>query len=94
MKAFSDRGHKVTIFVIRPEKKSPSVSTFKDNSIDVFEIHPPSYTPFSGKKGVGKYVNYLLCNSIVYKTALELMKKIQLILSTHTCLALEALILL
>ena len=75
MKAFSDRGHKVTIFVIRPEKKSPSVSTFKDNSIDVFEIHPPLYTPFSGKKGVGKYVNYFLCNSIVYKTALELMKK-------------------
>ena len=75
MKAFSDRGHKVTIFVIRPEKKSPSVSAFQDNSIDVFEIHPPSYTPFSGKKGIGKYVNYFLCNSIIYKTALEIMKK-------------------
>jgi len=75
MKAFSDRGHKVTIFVIRPEKKNPSVSNFQENSLDVYEIHPPWFTPFQGKRGVGKYLNYLLCLPTIKKLATEIMKQ-------------------
>ena len=75
MKAFSDRGHKVTIFVIRPDKKNPSVSNFQENSLDVYEIHPPWFTPFQGKKGVGKYLNYLACIPTIKKLATEIMKQ-------------------
>ncbi len=75
MKAFSDRGHKVTIFVIRPEKKKQSISNFQENSLNVYEIHPPPFTPFSGKRGIGKYVNYLLCQFSIKKLASNIMKK-------------------
>lgn len=75
MKAFSDRGHQVTIFVIRPEKKNPSISNFQENSLNVYEIHPPFFTPFSGKRGIGKYVNYFLCNFSIKKLASEIMEK-------------------
>ena len=75
MKAFSDRGHQVTIFVIRPEKKNPPVSSFQENSLNVYEIHPPFFTPFAGKRGIGKYVNYLLCNFAIKKIATKVMEK-------------------
>ena len=75
MRAFSERGHKVTIFVIRPEKKSPSVSNFQENSLDVYEIHPPWFTPFQGKRGVGKYLNYLVCVPAIKRLATKIMKQ-------------------
>lgn len=75
MKAFSDRGHSVTIFVIRPEKKNPTIQNFQENSLNVYEIHPPSFTPFSGKRGIGKYVNYLLCSFAIKKLSSNIMKK-------------------
>jgi glycosyltransferase involved in cell wall biosynthesis len=75
MKAFSDRGHDVTIFVIRPEKKKQSITNFQENSLNVYEIHPPLFTPFNGKRGIGKYVNYFLCNMSIKKLASEIMKK-------------------
>ena len=75
MKAFSDLGNQVTIFVIRPEKKKQSISNFQENSLNVYEIHPPSFTPFIGKRGIGKYVNYFLCNRSIKKLASEIMKK-------------------
>jgi len=75
MKAFSNLGNQVTIFVIRPEKKKQSISNFQENSLNVYEIHPSSFTPFSGKRGIGKYVNYFLCNRSIKKLASEIMKK-------------------
>ena len=75
MKAFSDRGHQVTIFVIRPEKKTPSISNFQENSINVYEIHPPFFTLFDGKRGLGKYVNYFLCQFPIKKLASKIMEK-------------------
>ena len=75
MKAFSDRGNQVTIFVIRPEKKNPPISFFQENSLDVYEIHPPRFTPFQGKKGVGKYLNYLICLPTIKKLATKIMEQ-------------------
>ena len=75
MKAFSNRNHNVTILVIRPEKNKITTSNFKENSIAVYEIHPTSITPFSGRRGFGKYVNYLLCNFPIKKIVSEIVKK-------------------
>jgi len=75
MKAFSDRGHQVTIFVIRPDKKNPSISCFQENSLDVYEIHPPWFTPFPGKRGIGKYLNYLICIPTIKKLATKIMEQ-------------------
>lgn len=60
MNSLAKRKHNISIFVIRPEKKHPAISYTKENSLHVIEICP-SFTIFSGKKGVGKYINYLLC---------------------------------
>ena len=59
MGAFSRLGNKVFIVIIRPEPKSPRISNFKENGLDVIEIHPPSMMKFRGKRGIGKYLNYL-----------------------------------
>jgi len=75
MKAFSDLGNQVTIFVIRPEKKKQSILNFQENSLNVYKIHPPYFTPFTGKRGIGKYVNYFLCNRSIKKLVSEIMKK-------------------
>jgi len=75
MKAFSARGHHVTILVIRPERKKPSISFFHEQSLNVYEIHPPSFSPFKGKRGIGKYVNYLLCLSRIEKTISKIMNE-------------------
>jgi len=59
MSAFSKLGNKVFIVIIRPEPKSPRISNFKENGLDVIEIHPPNIMKFKGKRGIGKYLNYL-----------------------------------
>ena len=61
MKAYSKLGNKVFVINIRPERKKPQISNLKENSLDVIDIHPPLFSPFKGKRGFGKYVNYLLC---------------------------------
>lgn len=66
MASLAKRKHNVSIFVIRPEKKHPEVTYFKENLLNVTEIHP-SFTIFSGKRGVGKYINYLLCIPVIFK---------------------------
>lgn len=59
MNAFSKLGNKVFIVIIRPEPKTPRISNFKENDLDVTEIHPLNMMKFKGKRGVGKYLNYL-----------------------------------
>lgn len=59
MAAFSKLGNKVFIVIIRPESKSPRILNLKENGLDVIEIHPPKFMKFKGKRGVGKYLNYL-----------------------------------
>lgn len=59
MSAFSKLGNKVFMVIIRPEPKSPRISNFKEIGLDVIEIHPPNIMKFKGKRGIGKYLNYL-----------------------------------
>ena len=75
MRAFSRLGHKVFIVIIRPEHKRQRIAFFKESGLDVIEIHPPSSTRFEGKKGVGRYVNYLACLPAISKVASEIIKK-------------------
>ena|GEM_PF-2432372 len=75
MSAFSKLGNKVTIVIIRPEPKSPRISHFKENGLDVIEIHPPNILKFKGRRGVGKYLNYLSCLPAASKIASEIIKK-------------------
>ena len=66
MNSLVKRKHNISIFVIRPEKKRPGVVLTRENLLSVIEIHP-TFTIFSGKKGVGKYINYLLCIPTILK---------------------------
>jgi len=75
MKAFSSLGHQVNIFVIRPERKKPSISFFQDQSLNVYEIHPPWFSPFNGKRGIGKYLNYVASLHRIVKTASKIMNE-------------------
>ena len=74
MNSLAKRGHSIWIFVIRPEKKHPGIISTRENFLNVKEIHP-SFTIFSGKRGVGKYVNYLLCIPVILKEFSTLNKK-------------------
>ena len=74
MNSLAKRKHNISIFVIRPEKKHPGIIHSRENLLNVIEIHPSS-TIFSGKKGVGKYVNYLLCIPAILKEFSTINKK-------------------
>lgn len=74
MSAFSKLGNKVFIVIIRPEPKSPRISYFKENGLDVIEIHPPNVMKFEGKRGVGKYLNYLSSLPTASKIASKIIK--------------------
>ena len=74
MNSLAKRGHNISIFVVRPEKKYPSIVSVKENFLNVVEIHP-QFTIFSGKRGIGKYVNYLLCIPVILKEFSLLHKK-------------------
>src|SRR5438128_9271852 len=75
MRAFSRLGHKVFMVIIRTKHKKKRISFFKESGLDVIEIHPPSSTGFEGKKGVGRYVNYLACLPAISKVASEIIRK-------------------
>lgn len=75
MSAFSNLGNKVFIVIIRPEPKSPRISHFKENGLDVIEIHPPNIMKFQGKRGVGKYLNYLSSLPAASKIASKIIKE-------------------
>ena len=74
MNSLAKKGHNISIFVIRPEKKYPGIISTRENFLNVIEIHP-SLTIFSGKKGVGKYINYLLCIPVILKEFSTINKK-------------------
>jgi len=74
MNSLAKRGHNISIFVVRPEKKYPSIVSIKENFLNVVEIHP-RFTIFSGKKGVGKYLNYILCIPAILKEFSTINKK-------------------
>lgn len=75
MNAFSKHGHKIFVIIIRSEHKIPRISSFKENGIDVIEIHPPSVMKLKGTRGVGRYLNYLSCFPTVSKISSEIIKK-------------------
>ena len=75
MKAFSKLGNRVFIIIIRSEHKNPRITKFKENELDVTEIHPPRILKFKGKSGIGRYLNYLACLPAVYKTASAIIQK-------------------
>lgn len=74
MSAFSKLGNKIFIVIIRPESKFPRISNFKENGLDVIEVHPPSIMKFKGKRGVGKYLNYLSSLPTASKIASKIIK--------------------
>ncbi|CUR50967.1 Putative glycosyltransferase [Nitrosotalea devaniterrae] len=74
MNAFSKLGNKIFIVIIRPESKSPQISNFKENGLDVIEIHPPGIMKFKGKRGIGKYLNYLSSLPTTSKIASKIIK--------------------
>jgi len=75
MSAFSKLGHKVTILIIRPEHKKPNVLSFKENSLDVIELHPSPMLKIKGRRGIGKYINYLFCLPVITKVVSKLIKE-------------------
>lgn len=75
MGAFSKLGNKVFIIIIRPEPKTPRISKFKENGLDVIEIHPPKVMRFKGKRGFGKYLNYVSSLPSASKIASEIIKE-------------------
>jgi glycosyltransferase involved in cell wall biosynthesis len=74
MNAFSKLGNNVFIVIIRPEPKSPRILRLKENYLDVTEIHPPTFMKFSGRRGIGKYLNYLSCIPSATKIASNILK--------------------
>jgi glycosyltransferase involved in cell wall biosynthesis len=74
MGALTKRGYKIFIFVIRSNPKTPRISSFKENGINVIEIHPPSIG-FSGKKGISRHLNYLACIPTIQKEASKIISK-------------------
>lgn len=75
MGAFSKLDHRVFIIIIRPEHTEPRIRTFKENGLDVTEIHPPSSLKIEGKRGLSKYLNYLVCFPTASKIAKEIIAK-------------------
>jgi glycosyltransferase involved in cell wall biosynthesis len=74
MGSLTKRGHKIFVFVIHSNPKKPRISYLKENGIDVIEIHPPSIG-ISGKKGITRHLNYLICNSAIQKEASKIISK-------------------
>jgi len=74
MHAFSKLGNKVFIIIIRPENKKPRISSFKENELDVIEIHPPSIG-LKGKTGVSRQLMYLACLPAVQKAASKIINE-------------------
>ena len=74
MNALEKKGHKIIIMIIRPNPKKPRVSYFKENNLDVIEIHPPSFG-FSGKRGVSRHLNYLACIPTIQKESSKIISK-------------------
>lgn len=74
MRAFSKLGNKVFIIIIRPENKKPRISSFKENELDVMEIHPPSIG-LKGKTGVSRQLMYLACLPAVQKAASKIINE-------------------
>jgi len=74
MNAFSKLGNKVFIVLIRPEPKSPRISNFEENGLNIIEIHPPNIMKFKGKRGIGKYLNYLSSFPTISKVASKIIK--------------------
>lgn len=74
MNAFSKLGNKIFVVIIRPESKFPQISNFKENGLDVIEVHPPNVMKFKGKRGIGKYLNYLLSLPTASKIASKIIK--------------------
>jgi len=75
MNAFSKLGHGVFVIVIRSELKSPRIQYFKENGLDVVEIHPPSIMKLKGTRGIGRYLNYISCLSSASKEASKIIKQ-------------------
>lgn len=75
MTEFSKLGHKVFVVIIRSEHKTPQITYFKENGLDVIEIHPPSIIKLKGTRGIGRYLNYLACLPAVSKVASDIIKK-------------------
>jgi len=74
MGSLQKRGHKIFVFVIRPNPKKPRITHLKENGLDVIEIHPPSIG-ISGKKGISRHLNYLLCIPTIQKEASKIIEK-------------------
>jgi len=74
MGEFTKLGHRVFMIIIRPENKKPRISSFKENGIDVTQIHSPQMG-FSGKKGFSRHLKYLACLPTVSKIASKIIKE-------------------
>lgn len=74
MGEFQKLGHRVFIMIIRPESKTPRISSFKENNLDVIEIHPPRILP-KGEKGIFKHLRYLACIPSISKIASKIIKE-------------------
>jgi glycosyltransferase involved in cell wall biosynthesis len=74
MHDLTKRGHKIFIFIIRPDRKKPRILFSKENGIDIIEIHPPTIS-FSGKKGIYRHLNYLACIPAIQKEASKIISK-------------------
>lgn len=75
MSAFSKLGHDVFVIVIRSELKSPRIQYFKENGLDVVEIHPPAFMKLKGTRGIGRYLNYISCLPSASKEASKIIKQ-------------------
>ena len=74
MGSLQKRGHKIFVLIIRPNPKKPRITHLKENGLDIIEIHPPSIG-ISGKKGISRHLNYLLCIPAIQKEAAKIIHK-------------------
>jgi len=74
MGEFSKLGHHVFMIIIRPENKKPRISSFKENGIEVTQIHPPQIG-LRGEKGLSRHLKYLACLPTVSKIASKIIKE-------------------
>lgn len=74
MGSLQKRGHKIFVLVIRSNPNKPRISYLKENEINVIEIHPP-FIGLSGKKGISRHLNYLICIPTIQKEASEIILK-------------------
>lgn len=74
MGSLQKRGHKIFVLVIRPNPSIPKISYLKENGINVIEIHPP-FIGLSGKKGISRHLNYLVCIPAIQKEASKIISK-------------------